>query len=189
VATARGVLAAYRDRSPDEIRDIVLARFENGRWSDPYPLHADGWNIPGCPVNGPALAASGNDVVAAWFTAARETAKVNVAFSLDAGERFTAPVRVDLGNPEGRVGVALLPDGDALVTWLEKSGKEATIRMRRVARDGGTGPPIVVARTSAARASGFPQVAVSEGRVLLAWTEAGKPSRIRLATAAIARRR
>jgi hypothetical protein len=185
VATDRGVLVAYRDRSPEEVRDISLARFESGRWTPPHPLHADGWNIAGCPVNGPDLAATGNDVAAAWFTAARETAKVNVAFSADGGERFGSPIRVDLGSPEGRVGIALLPDRTALVTWLEKAGKEGTIHARRVSRQGEVSEPMLVARTSAARASGFPQVAVSGGRIVLAWTEAGRPSRIRLATGAI----
>ena len=185
VATARGVLVAYRDRSAEEVRDISLARFAGGRWTPPYPLHADGWNIPGCPVNGPDLAAAGDDVAVAWFTAARETAKVNVAFSEDGGEHFGSPVRVDLGNPEGRVGVALLADRSALVSWLEKAAKEGAVRMRRVSRQGKVSEPLLVARTTSARASGFPQLAVSGGRVVLAWTEAGKPSRIRLATGAV----
>jgi hypothetical protein len=185
VTTSRGVLVAYRDRSPEEVRDISLARFADGRWTPPYPLHADRWNIAGCPVNGPDLAAAGDDVAVAWFTAARETAKVNVAFSADGGERFGSPIRVDLGSPEGRVGIALLADRSALVTWLEQAGKEGTIHARRVSRQGEASAPMLVARTSIARASGFPQVAMSGDRVIFAWTEAGKPSRVRLATGAI----
>ncbi len=43
VRTSRGALVAYRDRSPDELRDISLVRLEDGEWSDPYPLHPDNW--------------------------------------------------------------------------------------------------------------------------------------------------
>ena len=35
VRTPRGLLAAFRDRSEDEVRDIAIARFENGAWSPP----------------------------------------------------------------------------------------------------------------------------------------------------------
>jgi len=182
VATSRGVLVAYRDRSSEEIRDISLARFENGSWSAPYPLHADGWQIAGCPVNGPALSAAGRDVAVAWFTAARDSARVNVAFSQDGGEHFGNPLRVDLGEPSGRVGITLLPDRSALVTWLETEGKNATIRMRRVSPAGTMSDATVITRTSAARASGFPQIVTSGGRVIVAWTDASKPSRVRMAS-------
>lgn len=185
VATARGVLVAYRDRSPEEIRDIALARFEDGRWSAPYPLHADGWKIAGCPVNGPALAAAGRDVAVAWFTAARDSARVNVAFSEDGGEHFGNPIRLDLGEPTGRVGITLLPDRSALVTWLETEGKDATIRMRRVSPAGAMSDATIITKTSAARASGFPQIVTSGGRVVVAWTDASKPSRVRMASSTL----
>ena len=58
VKTDRGLVAAYRDRSESEIRDIAVVRFENGRWSEPRVVHDDGWYFPGCPVNGPQLMAA-----------------------------------------------------------------------------------------------------------------------------------
>jgi hypothetical protein len=118
-------------------------------------LHSDGWLIPGCPVNGPAMAADGDHVAIAWFTAARDSPRVNVAFSDDSGQRFSRPIRVDLGQASGRVAIALLPDLSALVAWLETVGQDATIQLRRVSREGGLGAPQAAARTSAARASGF----------------------------------
>ena len=188
VATPAGALVAYRDRSADEIRDIWLTRMEGGRWSEPYPLHADGWKIAGCPVNGPALAAAGNRVVAAWFTGANDTSRVRVAFSPDGGATFGAPVRVDEGAPLGRVHVVLLAGGDALVGWLEARGNEAIFQVRRVAGDGTAGPVMTVARTAAARGGGFPRIARAGDRVILAWTEAGKPSHVRTALARVAPR-
>jgi len=180
--TSRGPIVAYRDRSADEIRDIYVVRRVDGRWTAPVPVHADGWRIAACPVNGPAIAAVDNRVALAWFTSANDSAKVKVAFSSDAGATFGAPVRIDGGNPAGRVDVALLHDGSALVSWIERTGGDtAVVQARRVAADGKPDAPIAIATSSAARASGFPRM-VRHGRgAVFAWTEPGKPSVIRLA--------
>ncbi|HEV2149046.1 MAG TPA: hypothetical protein VGR37_16690, partial [Longimicrobiaceae bacterium] len=115
--TSAGPVVVYRDRSHDEIRDVYVVRRVGGRWTEPKPVHADGWKIPACPVNGPQVSARGERVGVAWFTGARDTARVLVAFSDDAGATFGAPVRVDDGDPAGRVDVELLEGGEALVSW------------------------------------------------------------------------
>lgn len=184
--TSAGPIVAYRDRSPAEIRDIYLTRRVNGRWTAGAPVHNDGWKIAACPVNGPSLAARGNRVAIAWFTAANDSARVKVAFSEDAGARWSAPVRVDGGQPAGRVDVAMLPDGAALVTWVERIGGDtAAIRVRRVTRDGRPGTTATIASSSAARASGFPRMVVTGNQVMFAWTAPGKPSAINVARAAV----
>jgi hypothetical protein len=183
VATARGLVVAYRDRGDDEIRDISVVRFADGAWSAPEPVHADGWKIPACPVNGPSLAAAGDRVAVAWYTAAQDTPRVLLAFSDDGGAHFGSPVRVDAGDPLGRVSVMLGDDGVARVIWLEALGREALIQVRSVVRDGPAGAVTTVARTSAARGSGFPRMARTGSRVVLAWTEVGQPSRVRTAVA------
>ncbi|MGH8076375.1 MAG: exo-alpha-sialidase, partial [Lysobacter sp.] len=58
-ATARGALLVYRDRSHEEIRDIAVTRAHGDAWTPPRMVHADGWKMPACPVNGPAVAARG----------------------------------------------------------------------------------------------------------------------------------
>lgn len=185
--TSAGPIVAYRDRSPEEIRDIHVTRRVNGRWVAGAPVHADNWKINACPVNGPSIAADGRRVVIAWFTAPGDSARVNVAFSDDAGARFSPPVRIDGGAPAGRVDVALLPAGDALVTWIERIGGDtAAVRVRRVARNGTLGAPMTVARSSAARASGFPQMVLTGSDVVFAWTVPGRPSAIRVARSTIA---
>ncbi len=183
VRTENGVLVAYRDRSPEEVRDISLVRFADGVWSEPYPLSQDGWEIAGCPVNGPALAASGARVAAAWFTMAGEQAAVHVALSPDEGMTFPMRARVDDGDPIGRVDVILLPRGGALVLWLESAENgEALIRARRIQGDGTLDPSFAVSATSAERASGFPRMERLDSTVYFAWTEAGEPPRVRMAT-------
>ena len=179
--SAAGPVLVYRDRSPEEVRDMSVLRRGAAGWSEPAPLHRDGWTIDACPVNGPAAAAEGARVVSAWFTAAADTPRVRVAFSTDAGASFDAPLRVDDGAPEGRVDVVLLPDGAAAVAWLERTGGGAEVRVRRMGADGSRGDALVVGRTSAARASGFPRMVRAGERLVFAWTEPGEPAHVRVA--------
>lgn len=182
VRTARGTLVAYRDRSEDDIRDIYLVRHDGSVWSEPYRLAPDNWQIPGCPVNGPALAASGDAVAAAWFAMHGSEPLVQVALSRDGGTSFAHAQRVDDGNPLGRVDVAMLPSGDAVVVWLEMSGEnEAQIRARRIRKNGTADTSFTIASTTPKRAAGFPHVGLFGGRLYFAWTEDLEPSQIRLA--------
>jgi hypothetical protein len=177
--TPSGPVVAYRDRTETEIRDIAVVRQVDGGWTEPTVVHADGWHIEACPVNGPALASRGDTVAIAWFTGAQDTARVRVAFSVDGGKSFAAPVRVDGGTPAGRVGITLDVTGDALVSWLERVPPEnAEVRVRRVARSGAMGEPFTVSRTSAARASGFPRIARSGDALVAAWTVPGDSARV-----------
>ncbi len=180
--SAAGPVLVYRDRSPVEVRDIVIRRLIDGRWTDAAPVHRDGWVFPGCPVNGPAVAASGNRVVVAWFTAARDTAMVKAAFSDDAGASFGSPVRVDSGDPVGRVDVVLLADASAVVAWLERSAEGARVLARRVGASGSSSPATAVFESRAQRPGGFPRMAVVGDRLFLAWTQPGEPARIRVAS-------
>ncbi len=182
--TSNGPIIAYRDRSSEEIRDIYVTRRVGNKWTAGAPAHRDNWKIAACPVNGPALSARGNRVALAWFTAPGDSARVNVAFSDNAGATFGAPVRMDAGSPAGRVDVVLLPDGGALVTWVERTGGDvASVQARRVGRDGKPGVPMTVATSSAARASGFPHAVITGNNVMFAWTVAGRPSAVRIARA------
>jgi len=177
--TPSGPVVAYRDRTEDEIRDIAVVRQVDGKWTSPSIVHADGWHIEACPVNGPALASRGDTVAIAWFTGARDTARVQVAFSVDGGERFAAPVRVDGGTPAGRVGITFDENGDAIVSWLERVlPEDAEVRVRRVSRSGEMGAPFTVSRTKAARASGFPRIVRRGDTLLAAWTVPGDSARV-----------
>lgn len=185
--TAEGPIVVYRDRSPDEVRDISIVRRVDGRWTEPRPVHEDGWVIAACPVNGPAVSAKGSQVAVAWFTAALDTPRVRLAISYDAGESFGPPVEVDDGDPAGRVAVELLPDGGALVSWIERTATGAEVRVRKVGADGSPGRAMTIATSSAERASGFPRMTRSGDEVVFAWTEPGQPSRVRTAVAKLPR--
>jgi hypothetical protein len=180
-----GVLVAYRDRDAREIRDISVARLEGGRWSAPAILHRDGWKIAGCPVNGPALDAAGDRVVAAWFALAESRSRVRAAFSRDGGRSFGPALDVSSTDPLGRVDACLLDDGSALVSWFEAQGQDAFLRVQRISPVGPTAEPVTVAITSAARASGFPRMARAGDRVFFAWTETGDANRVRTSSARV----
>jgi len=180
--TANGVLVAYRDRDDQEIRDISAVRLENGVWTEPAPVAVDGWKSPGCPVNGPAVDAIGQKVVAAWFALVGDVARVQASFSNDGGRTFGVPVPIPSADPLGRTDVLMLEDGSALVMWLDADGTQARIQAARVTgRE--AGETMTVARTSAARASGFPRMVKSGKRVIFAWTEAGTRRQVRVAAA------
>ncbi|MBV6523038.1 MAG: hypothetical protein MNPFHGCM_03205 [Gemmatimonadaceae bacterium] len=187
--SGRGPVVVYRDRSEQEIRDIVIARWVDGGWSEPIRVHDDDWHIEACPVNGPAVVAAGDTVVVAWFTGARDTAKVQVAWSSDGGATFGSPTRVDAGNPAGRVAMTSDGRGAVVVAWLERlSGDNAEVRARLVAPGADPGDPVVIARSTHARASGFPRLARIGERLFASWTAPGDSARIRLAVAPIGTR-
>lgn len=183
--TSEGAIAVYRDRSQTEVRDIYFVKQANGGWGAPQAVHADKWEINGCPVNGPAVAADGQRVAVAWFTGANDTSHVKLAFSDDAASTFGGPIQIDDGENAGRVDVLLLSDGSALVCWMSGNAEGGAIKVRRARSDGTLGPPAVVAQTDISRSSGFPRMARLGDEVHFAWTEFGKPSRVRMATANI----
>jgi len=181
-AVRDGLLVVYRDRTADEVRDILAARYVDGKWSVPVAVHADGWRIEACPVNGPAVAASGDAVAVAWFTAPDQS-RVRLAFSNDGGRTFSAPVEVATGRVVGRVDVVLLENRRAVVSWLAESNAGAAIRAQPFTENGPAGPAIDVATSDVARSSGFPQMLAVDGGLLFAWTDSAATPAIRTAFA------
>ncbi len=186
--TDSGPIVVYRDRDASEIRDVAVVRATGDGWTEPAILHADRWQIHGCPVNGPAVAAEGHNVAVAWFTAAEKTARVMVAFSADSGASFGAPIIVDGEQPAGRVDVVLDDAGrggartgrGAWVSWMGTAGEQAEIRLRRVAPDGELGEVRRVAATTVKRSTGNPRMVRHGDDLLLTWVEDADPSRIRV---------
>ena len=183
--TSDGMIAVYRDRSANEVRDIYSVRQTNGVWANPQVVYADNWQINGCPVNGPSVAASGRNAVVAWFTGAAGKPAVKVAFSTDAGATFGTPIEVETGETQGRVDVVLLRDNSAVVSWLSGNSEGGAIMARRVTSDGRLGPPALIAKTDISRSSGFPRLASHGDVVFFAWTEFGNPAKVRLAATRI----
>ena len=168
VRTGDGLLLAYRDHTPDDIRDIATLRFSNGRWSEPRVLHHDGWKINGCPMNSVQLAIFGRRVAAAWFTAANNQALVKIAFSNNAGESFNVPLQVNQGQALGRASVVWPSIESAIVAWAEKSEQGSRILLRQISPDGQATKPITVATGTKA----FPRLERDGDQVMITWADA-----------------
>ena len=180
-ATSDGVIVAYRDRSPEEIRNINVARLVGGKWTAPTVVHDDKWEINGCPVNGPALSAAGRTVAIAWFTAPNDEGRALLAFSDDGGQHFGEPIRVDDAGSLGRVDVELLPDGSAVAAWMELANEQAAFKFRRIERNGQRSAAVTVADMGANRNSGHPRMALRGNELVFAWT--GTDDSLRVQTA------
>ena len=72
-------------------------------------------------------------------------------------------------------------DNSALVSWLERVGDRAEVRVRRVYANGRKGGARTIATSSAERASGFPHMIWRGKDVVFAWTEPGRPSNVKAA--------
>lgn len=170
------LLVAYRGHTPTEIRDNHISRFDGNEWRSPAVLHDDHWQIAACPVNGPAADATDESVAVAWFTAADGIARVQAKFSHDGGATFGPALPVDLGHPIGRLDLVNLPDGSAIVSWLEAASaeNEAGLYVRRLYPDGTASAPLNLGATSAARASGFARMAARDpatAEIVISYTD------------------
>ena len=178
-AVPGGVLVAYRDREPGEIRDIKVTRYDGKAWTRPATVHADRWFMPACPVNGPAIAARDQRAWVAWYTGAGSAPSVRLAASADGGLRFGPMREVATGEAQlGRVDLAADAEG-VWMSWMQEAGGEQSLWLARF--DPGLASETfrvkVATVAGRGRGTGFPRLQVRDGEAWLAWTEvvAGKP--------------
>ena len=174
-----GPVVAYRDRTPEEIRDIVVRRHVAGAWQPAVSVASDGWHIEGCPVNGPAMAAVGTQVAVAWFTAANDRPLVRFARSADGAQSFAPALDLDGAGSFGQVGLLLEPDGTALVSWWRRAAAGGLdLVARRVRVDDTLGELRVLAHSSEAQPVDVPQIVAAGESVLIAWTSLDGPGAV-----------
>jgi hypothetical protein len=180
--TGGAPIVAYRDRTPAEIRDVVVRRWDNRGWSAPLNLGNEGWFIEGCPVNGPAIAASGATVAVVWFTAADGQPRVRLARSQDGARSFPTVVDVDANGAYGQPGIVLDPDGRMLVSWWRRSAEGGIDLMVRVYdAEGAAVLEMRVAHESVGQPVDVPQLVAADGGYLIAWTTFEQGGTVRLA--------
>lgn len=183
VRTENGYLAVYRGRTTDEVRDILISRYdlETGEWSEPRKVHEDGWEIGGCPVNGPRIDADGDQVAVTWFTMADDTPKVLLARSADGGKTFDKPIVIAEDNNNGRADVVFGDEGNIYVSWMHRDEHRGNIMFREVRGDGELSRPIHVGVTDSSRRSGFPRFVKMDDYLVFAWTQTDPLIRVRTA--------
>lgn len=167
-----GAVVAYRDRIVPEVRDISLALLKDSTWLASEVVGDDGWNIAGCPVNGPAIDVQDRYAAVAWFTRAQDTSKVQVLRKdLITGEA-SPPLQIDEGNPLGRVQIAWLEDQKAVAAWVEVlDNQEAALKVAHIDFTNREVCTMNISRYEAGRRSGFPSMRVVNGEALLVWTD------------------
>ncbi len=159
MANGDGWRVVYRDRSETELRDIAFVDGDGstGRVAD------DGWQIPGCPVNGPRVIELPAGRVVAWTTG---TAGLEVRASFRGRVGVVASADTE---PAGRVDL-VAAGTEAVVTWL---GSDGIYARRLAAGPGGLrgGDPVKIAATGSSRSTGFPRAAVLGDNLWTIWTE------------------
>jgi hypothetical protein len=169
--TSKGLLVAYRDHTPKDIRDIAVLRLESGKWSASKILYPDKWEINACPVNAASAAAKDNHVAIAWYTEANDSPRVQVVFSPDAGATFSKPVKVNTGDTLGYASTALNSDGGAFVSWIEEGPSSGSVMVRLVSPAGVAGPVLKIAEGP--RSSlGYPKMVRAGSETWIAWGDA-----------------
>ena len=175
------VIVVYRDRSEKEIRDIAIVRKIKGQWTSAQKVYNDNWEIAGCPVNGPVVKSNGKSVAVAWFAMNDTIPEVKLAFSNDDGENFALPIRIDEGDPLGRVDLLFLSEEEVLVTWMEQDEIQGIIKGQIINSNGKKNKSFEIATTNNSRRSGFPRMTRNGKNVIIAWTDAEKNSKVKTA--------
>lgn len=173
--TASGPILAYRGRTAGEIRDIMVTRLDGGRWSTPVNVHADGWILKGCPMNGPAISANNHQVAVAWYSSANDVPVLRVAWSHDGGQRFGVPVELSR-NPrlQGRVDAILASDG-TWVSWLDDESGIPALKLAYIGSgDSHSAPAALTLQrfTAPGRAIGYSRIAALDGKLYALWSDA-----------------
>ena len=168
--TNKGPVVVYRDRSDKEVRDIYIARKINGIWGVPTPIHNDGWEINGCPVNGPKVASNSNNLAVSWFTVSNEKPTVNLSFSKSNGASFGTPIKINDDDAIGRVDVAFLNPQEVLVSYIEGDDVGTYLRIKKVSIDGKVSAPITISKIDGGRNSGVPQLEILDNEAFIVWT-------------------
>lgn len=163
---------AYRNRSPEELRDIYAIRFDGAEWNLPRRVLRDDWKIEGCPVNGPAVASLDGSPLFFWPTQQGTSTVLRLALH-DRGF-------VDLGIIErgegvlGRVDAVAFGRDQALLSWLGLEQDRIALKLARIDAAGKVLEVHTVTTLPPGRMTGMPRLAAFGQRAILVWTDAGK---------------
>ncbi|WP_133500520.1 sialidase family protein [Cognatilysobacter terrigena] len=174
-----GPTVVYRARRAGNVRDIALLRRSATGWSTPHAVHDDHWSIDACPVNGPAITASGRSTTVAWYTMPASTPLVRVATSADGGANFAPAHELATGTGVlGRLDAAADARG-VWLSWLEEQGDGQRLRVARLPTGSATPSSIrdVANVGGRGRGTGWPRMVAAADGAHVVWTDVigGRP--------------
>jgi hypothetical protein len=130
---------AFRNIYPTNLRDIAVARSVDGvTFAEPVRVSEDGWQLDGCPEDGPSIGVGADGVVhVAWPTIAGKDGLrkgIYYSYSTDGGQSFAPRVRMDdAADVQHSAHPQLVIAGkDVAVTWDERGNAGPRIRVRLV---------------------------------------------------------
>ena len=176
--------AAWRHVYPGNLRDIAFTTSSNGgrTFAAPVRVSRDGWEIDGCPDDGPAIAIDRAGAMRlVWPTVIPGPAPQGAIFyaSSTGGQTFTGRVRVPtLGSLKpSHPAVALDPRGRIVVTWDELvNGRRVVAARLGTPRAAGAvtfGPHEIVNQQGHGV---YPAVTTVGDAAIVAWTAGGSDS-------------
>ena len=176
VELSGGPIVVYRDRSPQEIRDISFILGSGRKWSEPTRLQADNWLMPGCPVNGASVATTGNLVAVSRFTVIHKKARVILRLFKEGQIKSGKEIVLDKNVPIGRCATVCTADSIYTV-WIGLEKKQTVLWLAQVSPAGEIKRKITLTPIDGNRSSGMPRVILSSGYLWVSWTDS---NRIRL---------
>ena len=96
---------------------------------------------------------------------------MNVAFSDDDGKSFATPFIIENKDPIGRVDLEMLPNGDALVSWVEWIDGNEIINICRASQEHGCKAKEQLVFNASNASLNFPQLERVNEDIYLVWTQ------------------
>jgi hypothetical protein len=184
------VYAAWRHIYEDNYRDIAFAVSRDGAvFGDAVRVNEDGWQINGCPDDGPAMVVDGsNRAHLIWPTVVHEKTDMGIFYASTAdGVSFSprSPLPGAGGMDPSHPQLAIDGSGRLAAVWDEMIEKKRRVVMTRAVPAGDGAPswsePELLDDGRAGSSATYPVVAASGSGALVAWTsQAGGESVIRV---------
>jgi len=161
----------YRDRTPSEVRDLRMVRFDGKAFTTPAPVLEDNWVMPGCPVNGPAAATLGGRPIVFWPTM-RDGQHVVRTARFD--RTWSSLGDIEVGEAvQGRVDAVAFGKDEALLSWIGTTDTRTTLKLAHLDAQGRVRSTQVVTDIAPGRNTGMPRLAARGRHAILVWTESG----------------
>jgi hypothetical protein len=181
VATAPGgvVYVAWRHIYPTNLRDIAVAHSSDGgkTFSAPVRVSEDGWQIAGCPDDGPALAVDAAGVLhVVWPTVvagARAVKGIFYSFSTDGGRTFAPRQRID-EEGGGAAHPQIAPGAGRVAVVWDEAGTSRRACLREVSSDRkvtASTPVLGPIKVLSVGPAVYPAIAATPSALVAAWTE------------------
>ena len=164
-----GSAVVYRDRLPQEIRDISLVHLKNNTWSKPSRIQKDNWVMPGCPVNGPSISTNGNIIAVSRFTVIKNKAKIILRLFKVGQAESGKEITLDENVPVGRCTTVCSEDAVYNI-WIGVDKKQTVLRMAEVSLSGKIKRKITLVPIHKDRSSGMPRAIFSNNYLWVSWT-------------------